>query len=128
MTARSLKPGRDPCAYLRRRQVYEIRRDFDRPSINHVQRYVENDGKADIGYPPMPVEQAGNEVCGQPHQCDGQHQAKYKNARMFARSTGDCQHVVERHGDIGDDDLRCSLNECLSGSVRLVWDFLAAVA
>ncbi len=87
---------------------------FQSAAIDHLERDVENDGQTDIGDPAMLLQQARDEGRGQAHQRDGKPEAEHQNPRMLARRAGHRQHVVERHRDVGDDDLPGRLREGLA--------------
>ena len=78
------------------------------------QRDVEDDRQPDIGDPALPVEQAGDEARGHAHQHDRQAEPEHQRRRVIARGAGHRQHVVERHGDVGDHDLPGGLGEGLA--------------
>ena len=68
--------------------------------------HIEHDDQADVADPAVLGQQLGDEGRGEAHQRDGQDQAEDHDPGMFMRGTGNGQHIVQRHGDIGDHDLK----------------------
>src|SRR3546814_6735188 len=54
----------------------------------------------------MALEQPCDQRGAEAHQRDRNHEAEYQDPGVFARRTGYGEHVVERHRNVGDDDLR----------------------
>jgi hypothetical protein len=50
---------------------------------------------------------------GKAHQRDREHETEDQDVGMLARRTRDCEHIVERHRDVGDEDLPGRLAERL---------------
>ena len=81
---------------------------------DHPERDIENDRKADIGDPAVALQQARDERCREAHERNGEHQPEDQNDRMLAGGAGHRENVVERHRDVGDDDLPGGLGEGLA--------------
>src|SRR5918995_909207 len=82
--------------------------DFEGSTVDHLDSHVENDSKTHVGDPVVLLEQAGDEASGDPHQSNRQDKAEDKDDRMVLCGSRDCQHVVERHRHVGDNNLpRC---------------------
>src|SRR5262245_24810319 len=97
-----------------------MRPHFKRAAPNHVGGHVEDDGEPDVSDPAMPVEQPRNKARSDAHQNDGEPKPEDQRERMVARGARHRQHVVERHGDVRNNDLPGSLREGLPGDVALL--------
>src|SRR5205814_1222330 len=80
--------------------------DLRRAVPDHPQRDEGNDTEPDPSQPEQPVEQSRDIGRGDAHQRHRQYEPDRQDIRMIARHSRDRQHVVERHRQIGDDDLR----------------------
>ncbi|MCY1239654.1 hypothetical protein D9M72_524640 [compost metagenome] len=105
-----------------------MRPDLDGAAIDHVERDIEDDGEADIGDPVITVEQPGDETGRHAHHRNRKRKADNQDRRMFAGGACDGQHVVERHRDVGDDDLDGRLHEGLLGRVAASAAFACRVS
>ena len=63
------------------------------------------DSEADISDPVVPGEDPGDVRRGQPHEGDGQHQTEDQHPKVVPGDAGHGEDIVQRHGDIGNDDL-----------------------
>jgi hypothetical protein len=57
------------------------------------------------------LQHGGDEADRKAHQRDRQREAKDQNDGMLAGGASDREHIVERHRDIGDNDLPGRLGE-----------------
>ncbi|CDX16455.1 hypothetical protein MPLB_160025 [Mesorhizobium sp. ORS 3324] len=80
----------------------------------HVDGHVQDDQQAEIGNPAIFLQQTRDKGSGKAHQGDRQGQADDEHRRVLHGGAGDGEHVVERHGDVGDDDLPGGLRERLA--------------
>ncbi len=87
---------------------------LERAPIDHLEGDVNDDGKSDIGDPALLLEHAPEQIGGDAHQRDRQQQAEGQDVGMLARGARDREHVVQRHRDVGRDDLQRGLAESLS--------------
>ncbi|CDX22849.1 hypothetical protein MPLSOD_100114 [Mesorhizobium sp. SOD10] len=83
-------------------------------SEQHVDRHVQDDQQADIGDPTICVQEACDKGSGKTHQRDRKGQPDDQDGRMLHSGAGDGQNVVERHRNVGDDDLPGGLREGLA--------------
>ncbi|MNY10985.1 hypothetical protein D3C86_1439900 [compost metagenome] len=81
--------------------------------VEHVERHIDDDHEAEVGNPAIAVQELGDEVGGEAHQRDRYDEADDQHRHVFLRSAGDGKDVVQRHGDVGDDDLGRGLEEGL---------------
>ena len=81
---------------------------------DHLERDVEDDGEADIGDPAVPLQQARDEAWRRCPSARSRGRGRRQHDRVLERRAGHREHVVERHGDVGDDDLPGGLRKGLS--------------
>jgi len=80
--------------------------------------HIEHDRQAQIAQPGDLVQEPGDPGGREAGQGDGKHQAEHQHLRMVLGRPGDGQHVIQRHGDIGDEDLDQGADQGLGGSGR----------
>jgi hypothetical protein len=78
-----------------------------------VQGDIEHDDQADVADPAVLMQQLGDPGGGDAHQDDRQQQAEDQHDGMLAGRAGHGQHIVERHRQVGDQDLHEGLLEGL---------------
>jgi hypothetical protein len=86
-----------------------------RSAPDHLRRDVSDHGQADITDPALPVQEARDERGRNAHQRDRRDQTEDQHRGMFPRRPRHRQHIVERHRDVGHDDLPHGLGKCLDG-------------
>ena len=67
-----------------------------------LQRDEQHDEDAGIADPGIAVQQLGHQARRQAHQGDRQRQPDHQHPDVMHRRAGDRQHIVERHGDVGE--------------------------
>src|SRR5262245_42458628 len=92
--------------------------DFDRTVPNHRTGYVQNRKEAEIGDPVITLQPARKHRGAESHECDRQDESEDEDPCMFSCNTGYSEYVVERHRDVGDDDLRHRASYRFSGYHR----------
>ena len=75
------------------------------PFERHADGHEQDDHQAQPGNPAMLVQEARDEGGGNAHHHDRKGQADDQRFEVMRGRAGHGQHVVERHGDVGDDDL-----------------------
>ena len=85
------------------------------PAVIHISVNRAATSQADIGDPPVFLQQAGNEGRRDAHRDNRQAKSENKNERMLARRPGNGENIVKRHGEVGDDDLHGGLGQGLTG-------------
>src|SRR5438270_444160 len=96
-------------------ETRDHRRELERSAIDHLEGDVNDDSEADITDPALLLEYAAEQIGGDAHQRDRQQQAEGEDVGMLTGSTRNREHVIERHRDVGGNDLHGRLPEGLSG-------------
>ncbi len=81
-------------------------RSCDEPSQIMPKRDEGDDPEADPGEPERAIEQPGDKGRGDPHQGDREDKPDHQHKRVVARHPGDGEDIVERHREVGHDDLQ----------------------
>src|SRR5258708_5546424 len=81
---------------------------------DHVGRNIDDYKQSRVADPGMAFQKACHIARSNAHQGDGEDQARDQNNRVIERSTGNGQHIVQRHGDVRHGDLNdCAPNQLL---------------
>src|SRR5574338_1114873 len=121
--AKTVSPGtRRRLAHPAERSNYRVdqgpaehRRNVVIALPDHLQRDPQDDQQADPGDPAVTLDVTGDEVRGDAHQGDRDHEPDDEDPGMLARRSGDREHVVEAHADVGDGDAPGGGGEALGG-------------
>ena len=73
---------------------------------DHLERHEQHDSDTGKGDPAVLVQDLGDQIGGHAHGGDGKQQAEYENFHMVLGGAGHGQHIIERHGDVGRQNLQ----------------------
>ncbi len=78
--------------------------DLGAAVMDHGEGDIEHDGEPDPGQPAEPVQQPCDQAGGDAHERHGNQQPDGEHRGMLTGGAGNGEHIVQAHGNIGDDD------------------------
>ena len=88
-----------------RRAAPDVGRKRERALPDHMAGDIADDGQTQVAEPGRTVQQSCDPSRSETGQGNGQDQTKHQHLGVFPGGAGDSKHIVQRHGNIGDQDL-----------------------